>query len=137
MRSIKDFIVEFWPSMIVLGVILYATLASNPVDIDDMPPIPYLDKLIHAIMMGGFTGAIAFDITRHAPKAQRHVVLTSSLMWRIFIGIAIFGILDEIAQATLTDTRGAEVADFFADCAGSVVAVFTAPAAIRKVLKMQ
>lgn len=136
MRSIKDFIVEFWPSMIVLGVILYATLASNPVDIDDMPQIPHIDKLIHAIMMGGFTGAIAFDITRHAPKSRRHTVLTASLMWRIFIGIAIFGMLDELAQATLTDTRGAEVADFVADCAGSVVAVFTAPAAIRKVLKI-
>lgn len=135
MRRIKRFISDFWPSAIVLAVILYATLASDPVGVDELPPIPYFDKLIHAIMMGGFTGAIAFDIARSRPRQERAEVLRPALMWKIFAAIALFGIADELAQEWLTDARGGEFADYLADLAGSAVAVFIAPPAIRKVLR--
>jgi len=54
----------WWPTALVVGVILYATLNSDPVGADRFPAIPHLDKLIHAIMFGGLFSAISFDRRR-------------------------------------------------------------------------
>lgn len=134
MNRIFDFIKEFWPSMLTLAVILYATLDSQPIEEDMMLPIPYLDKWIHAIMMGGLVGAIAFDLQRHHKEKPKY--LTTKLMWTIWIGVVIFGGVDELAQSWMDNGRGSEWLDFLADCVGATVAVFAAPPVIRTVLRI-
>lgn len=126
-----SFLKKFWPSIIVLGVILYATLDSDPVDIDQRLWFPHLDKLIHAIMMGGFTGAIAFDIQRADKPSWK---LNVKAMLKICIGVIAFGACDELVQGWMDNGRGCEWLDFLADAAGAVCAVFLAPPAIKRVL---
>ena len=130
MNKIKNFITAYWPSALTLGVVLYATLFSNPLGDHEMPPIPHLDKLIHAIMMGGLFGAIAFD-TQRADKSHR---LSRRFLNVLAIAIMAFGILDEIAQVTMGLGRSGDIFDLAADWTGVIVAYFTAPPTIRKVL---
>lgn len=122
---------KYWPTMIVLGVILYATLDSDPVDIDQRFWFPHLDKLIHAIMMGGLTAAIAFDMQR---SDRRPGVLSTAVMMKICCCVIAFGALDELAQGWMDNGRGCELLDFAADAVGAVCAMLLAPPAIRKVL---
>lgn len=119
--------------MLTLGVILYATLASDPLPDTELPVIPNIDKVIHAVMMGGLTGAVAFDIQR---RDKSRSLLTFRLMAAIWLGVAIFSAVDETAQAMLTDSRSGDPLDLAADLAGATAAVFLAPPAIRAVLRM-
>lgn len=132
-KAIAAFIRAYWPSLCVVAVIIYATMSPDPTPDIEMPLIPGLDKIIHAIMFGGLTGAMAFDYQRaHRP----HPVLTRASMLRIALIAAIAGALDETAQASLTTERSGDILDWLADCAGIAVAVVSAPAAVRKVLRM-
>lgn len=130
MNRIKTFLCQYWPSVIVVCVILYATLSSDPTG-DVSIEIPHLDKLIHAIMMGGLVAAIAFDYKR----AERQRQLTFSLMRTIALYVMVACIADELAQAYLTDSRSGDVLDLLADWGGVWIAVFTAPPAINRVLR--
>jgi VanZ family protein len=96
-----------------------------------MPAIPHLDKLIHATMMGGMVGAIAFDYKR----ADRSRMLTFRFMALLAVSICLFGALDEIAQVTLTTNRSGDWFDLLADIVGAWAAVILAPPAINAVLK--
>lgn len=119
--------------MIVLAVILYATLASHPLPDDSLPLIPHLDKLIHAIMMGGLTGAVAFDYQRARPTAN---VLTPRVMLAIAAGVLAFSVLDEILQTALTSNRSGDPLDLLADALGTLIALPTAPPSIRLLLHL-
>lgn len=134
MGALGRFLVRYWPSLCVVGVIMYATFNSDPLADVDVPLFPGADKLIHAIMFGGLAGAVAFDYQRADRTLNR---LTRSAMLAICGGCAVAGVLDEIAQATLTAERSGDILDWFADCGGIVVAYFTAPSAIRKVLGLK
>lgn len=125
---------RFWPTMIVLAVILYATLASDPAGADELPPIPHIDKLIHAIMMGGLVGAIAFDSQRASMKS---IVLTRRFMLAVTLGVMAFGVCDEFLQAAVDTGRSFELMDIAADWTGSWVAFFAAPPAVLRVLKLR
>lgn len=120
--------------MLTFGVIVYATLSSNPLPDTDMPDIPHLDKVIHAVMMGGLTGALAFDLQR---RNRSKDILTFRLMATIWLGVAVLSVLDEICQTTLTDTRSGDPLDLVADLVGAAIAVFLAPPAIRCVLRFK
>lgn len=133
MTKLKSFFLKFWPSLIVLGVILYATLSSDPLGADEIPAIPHIDKLIHASMMGGLVGAIIFDIQR----ADKNKIINRRTLILIASAVMIFGILDEIAQTTMANGRSGDWLDLVADWAGVWVAFFTAPPAVRKVLKIK
>lgn len=124
---------DYWPTGLVLLVILYGTLASNPVGADELPPIPYLDKLIHAIMMGGLVGAIIFDWQR----SHRNQRITSKFIIKVFLGVVCFSVADEIVQALCDNQRTGDPLDLLADIIGAGVAAFTAPPAVRKVLKLK
>jgi len=99
-----------------------------------MTPIPHIDKAIHAVMMGGLVGAVAFDIQR---RDTSRYVLTFRLMACIWLGVAIFSAVDEIAQSTLTTARSGEPFDLAADLIGASAAVFLAPPAIRRALRVR
>lgn len=128
----RTFLRRFWPSIIVLGFILYATLSSDPIGAEDLPSIPHIDKLIHAVMMGGLTGAIIFDLQR-ADRSRR---LPTKYLIVIAISVMIFSGVDEILQMSIENGRSGEWLDLAADWVGVWVAYFTAPPAVRACLKM-
>lgn len=123
------FIRQWWPTAIVVCVILYATLNEDPVGADELPLIPHIDKLIHAVMFGGLFAALCFDYYRagHALRTRAMLCFAAACVCA--------GILDEIAQTLMENGRSGEPADFAADCLGIAVAWFTAPPAIRRVLR--
>lgn len=124
------FIIRYIPTIIVIGVILYGTLASHPMMADDLPPIPHLDKLIHAVMMGGLLGAIVFDWQR----AHRDLRVSKRLLWSVFFGVVLFSIGDECVQGALHNGRASDPFDLVADIVGALCAVYLAPPAVRTVL---
>lgn len=125
----KRFLSRYWPTLCVAAVILYATLSSDPLPETELPPLPYLDKLVHAIMFGGLCGAWFFDLYRsgHALGVRTRLAVTA-------ICIAAGG-LDELMQLALTDNRAADILDWGADILGVAVAFFAAPPAVRAVVK--
>lgn len=127
----KRLLRHYWPTLIVLIVIIYATWVPKPVDPEDIPPIPYIDKLIHAIMMGGLTGALAFDYKR---QERRHM-LTLKVMTVITAGVLLFGVVDEIVQGLLPIGRPSDPWDLVADWAGTLIGAVTAPPAVNAVVR--
>lgn len=113
--------------MLTLGVVLYATLWPDPVAADDVMLFPGADKLIHAIMMGGLTGAILFD-TRRAGRTltQRRIATAAVIM-------IVFSCTDEYLQDAMNLGRGFEVTDILADTAGIIIATFTAPPVVNRI----
>lgn len=126
------FLKKYWPSILVLAVILYATLSSDPLGADELPSIPHIDKLIHATMMGGFFGAIVFDMQR-ADKSCR---LSKIKLYVIALGLMAFSLADEMVQSAMEQGRSGDLYDMLADWTGILVAFFAAPPAVRAVLKM-
>lgn len=118
--------------MLVLAVIAYATLHSNPVT-PDIILFPNSDKLIHAIMMGGLLSAVAFDCQR---RDRAHNVLTPKFLWILFACVAAISVGDEYLQKAMENGRSADVLDFIADIAGALIALVAAPPVIRAVLKV-
>ena len=115
--------------MIVVAVILYATLNSDPMGADQLPAIPHIDKLIHAVMFGGLFSAIAFDRYRAGLSIGTKPLLVIAII------CAGAGALDEFGQEAMHNGRSADIVELVADCTGIAVAYFTAPPAIRKVVK--
>ena len=123
---------KWWPTALCVAAIIYATLSDDPTAGADLPPIPYLDKWIHAFMFGGLAGAAAFDWQR----AHRAANVAGATMAVICAVCLAFGALDEVAQSLLTVTRSGEWLDLCADALGVGVAFFAAPPAVRRVLKI-
>ncbi len=133
MNSPLTFIKRYWPSALTLAVVLYATLCSDPLGADELPAIPNIDKLIHAVMMGGLFGAIVFDTQRAHPDrrlSRRFLMITAA-------AIMIFGAADEVAQTMMGAGRSGDFLDLAADWTGVAVGYFTAPYAVRRVLKLK
>ncbi|MDE6704231.1 MAG: VanZ family protein [Muribaculaceae bacterium] len=129
-NKLLTFLKGYWPSVLTLAVVLYATLCSNPLGDQEMPAIPHLDKLIHAIMMGGLFGAIVFDKQR-ANKSKR---VSRKFLNILTVAIMGFCIIDEIAQTEMGIGRSGDILDIVADWSGIAIAYFTAPPIVRKVL---
>lgn len=127
------FMSQYWPSALTLGVVLYATLCSDPLGDNSLPLIPHLDKLIHAVMMGGLFGAVVFDRQR-ADKSHR---VSRRFLWILAFCIAVFCVADELAQSAMNLGRTGDKADLIADFVGVAVAYFIAPPTVRKVLRVQ
>ena len=116
----------------MLAVIIYATWVPHPLPADDIPPIPHIDKLIHAIMLGGLTGALMFDYHRADPRRRP---LTPRIIAAFTAAAMAFGAVDETVQGLLPIGRPSDPLDLLADWAGSLIAAFTAPAAIRAIFR--
>lgn len=132
MNKILIFFKHYWPSALTLAVVLYATLCSDPLGEQEMPMIPHLDKLIHAIMMGGLFGAIVFDRQR-ADKTKR---VSRIYLNTLAVALMAFCILDEIAQTAMGLGRSGDILDLAADWTGIAIAYLSAPTVVRKVLRM-
>lgn len=122
---------KYWPTALVVLIILYATWLPHPLPDSEIPPIPHIDKLIHAIMMGGLASAIMFDWYR-----SRRTRILSVRAIIMFTAIAMgFSVIDEVVQGLLPIGRQSDPLDLLADWAGCIIAAFAAPPAIRHVLR--
>lgn len=131
MDKVKRWFNAWWPTTLVVAVILYATLNSDPVGADNLPPIPHLDKLIHAIMFGGLFAAITFDRRRGGAG-----LTTASLIITAAVTIVAGG-LDEVLQGAMPNGRASDILDWGADTVGIIVAYFTAPPVINRIFAKQ
>lgn len=129
MHSFKEFLRRWWPTALTFAVIAYATLSSDPLPEYKAFLIPHLDKLIHAVMFGGLVGAVCFDRARAG-----YSIGPAAMLWT-GVAVCLLGAVDEVAQAQFTDSRAADILDWCADTAGVLVACFTAPPAVRAVLR--
>lgn len=120
---------SYWPSLLCLALIVYATWFPHPLPSDSLPSIPHIDKLIHAVMFGGFAGAIMFDFRRSG-----HQLRLANAAW-IAAGVGLFAVVDEVVQESLANGRAFEWLDIVADWVGIAVAVATAPPLIRAIFR--
>jgi VanZ family protein len=96
-----------WAAGAAAWYLLILALTLPPVPVQDLPKIPHLDKLVHAVMFGVQGGLIALTL-RRAPQAW---MLTTAL-----------GALNEYLQR-FCPGRSAEWADVAANALGAGAAV--------------
>ena len=124
-----DFLKKWWPSLITVSVVLYATLSPNPIGDTKIMWFKGYDKLIHAIMMGGVVAALIFDRRRSGINLTRLFICVSTLSVIVFSGI------DEYIQHILTPNRSSDFFDFIANCVGCIIAAFTAPPVVNRIFR--
>lgn len=134
MTAFLRFMAGWWPSALVVAVILYGTWLPAPIGEEPggFIALPYADKWIHAIFGGGLTGAVLFDYMRARPGMRRPglTVILAAMM-----GIMAFMAVDEAVQGYLPIGRPSDFGDLLADWGGALVGLLTAPAAIAAVLR--
>lgn len=120
---------RWWPTILTLAVVLYATLWPDPAGSDVGGLFEGADKLIHAIMMGGLLSAILFD-RRRAGRilTRRYVLIAVAAMF-------VFAVFDEVAQGAMQLGRSFEAFDLLADWGGIVIAALTAPPVIKRIFR--
>lgn len=123
-------LLQFWPSLLTLAVVLYATWLPADIEPSNLPPIPHLDKLIHAVLFGGLCGAVIFDCKRRDRRAR----LGRRTVWRVVMAVAVFAVVDEVVQGLLPIVRPSDYVDLLADWFGIVIAYFAAPPSVEKLL---
>lgn len=115
--------------MLTVAVVLYATLWPHPLGASRVMLFAGADKVVHAVMMGGITGALLFDWYRKRRKFTGRV-----LAWTA-IAVAVFSGADELTQQALHMGRTAELGDLCADLSGVVIAILTAPPVIKLIFR--
>ena len=129
MRELFYRIPSYLPSVIVLLLLFYFTLVPQPLPPIDVPMLNF-DKVVHIIMMYGVTFTIMFDYKRR----ERQRVLSLSVRFCIMMGCVILGALIELAQGTTLINRGCDLWDGIANAIGCLLALFTAPSILRRLL---
>lgn len=124
-----NFLRHWWPTLLTLAVVLYATLASDPAGAETVMLFEGADKLIHAIMMGGLDSAVLFDRRRSGHR------LTRNFKWGVAIACIVFSAFDEIAQQTMGLGRSLDIYDFVADVIGIIIASYAAPPVINHIFR--
>lgn len=105
-------------SLLTVGLILWLTLAPQPMGELEVPLFPGADKAVHAIMFGFLTWMLYIDsgkVRHHVPSARTTLLCA--------ICSTLFGFLIEWLQKAMAMGRSPEVADMFADASGALVAL--------------
>lgn len=104
-------------SLVTFLVILWLTLAPRP--LGEEPPRFFegADKIVHAIMFGGFSWTLLLDWQRK--HGWKKVFPYRGLVYAL--GSALLGIAIEFTQAGMGLGRGFEYADIIADTAGAFI----------------
>ena len=98
-------------------LILWLTLAPDPLG-DDTPTLfPGADKIVHGLMFGFLTVMVLLDKER---KNGWHEVAGLFILLAA-ISTAAFGIAIEFIQKAMEMGRGFEAADMIADCVGVII----------------
>ncbi len=128
-KGIFNWLIHWWPTVLAFGLVLWLTLAPNPVPDEDIPIFPGADKIVHAIMMGGLTGIILFDYNRAKTRPSEDIPF--DVICITGIAMLVFCILDEIAQTSMGLGRSGDFWDFVADSVGILLACVLAKPIIR------
>lgn len=102
------------------AAIAWLTLAPHPLPPDmDVPLFEGVDKVVHAIMMGGLEAAICLDLMRKGRRGSWERLRPRGYAVTAII-VSMVGGLIEIIQMAMGMGRGAEWADFAADTIGAI-----------------
>lgn len=120
MNKIKELLTRMpkWIfTILTVLLILWLTLAPDPLGDESPELFPGADKLVHGIMFGFLTVMILLDRERkrHWQPIDKSFALSAGCVSSI-IGIAI-----EFVQRAMDMGRGFEVADMVADCTGTFI----------------
>lgn len=107
----------FTLSAVCLAAILWLTLASRPLGDNDIQLFPHADKVVHAVMFGGFVFCILLDRVR--TDGWRRT--TSREAAAAAMAAVALGIFTEVAQNAMHLGRSGDPADLLADAAGAIL----------------
>lgn len=123
MNKIKEILTRLpaWIlSMFTIMLILWLTLAPDPLG-DETPMLfPGADKVVHALMFGSLTVMLLLDKER---KSEWQLV-SRSFISIVAVAVVGFGIAIEFIQRAMEMGRGFEVTDMIADCLGVALCAF-------------
>lgn len=125
-NSFQRLLYDIWPwsfSIIVFAFILWLTLGKPPVPDTDIELWEHTDKIVHAIMFGTLFFALSFDYYRKHPTLLPKKC--SGKMGIFLLITVVIGALIEITQPYFD--RTADIYDFLADVAGTVIAFIITP----------
>ncbi len=120
MEKIKNFLEKLPPctlTLICLAAILWLTLASEPLGDNDIQLFPHADKLVHAIMFGGFALCIILDWVRK----RNWLGCTRNVAVLAAISSIVLGIMTEIGQQAMHIGRSGDPIDLVADSIGAIL----------------
>ena len=118
MHSIKYLLNKLPPwtlTIVCFLAICWLTLAPHPLPDNDIPLFPGADKIVHAIMFGGFTLCIILDWNR------RHgwpTAISKPDYYAPFYA-ELLGIVTELLQEKMNAGRSGDTWDLIADTAGA------------------
>ena len=125
--DMKTFLKNYPFSLIVIAAIIYLSFFTPPEN--DMPTIPFMDKIAHLCMYGGLTTVLWSEYFWCHKKIQwSHLSIGG-----IFCPIVMSGLI-EIGQSTLTDTRSGEWWDLAANTCGVFLATLFTYYILRPVI---
>ena len=114
----------------VAGAILWLTLARTPLPETDLPSIPGVDKVVHAIMFGTLTLVMCWDwyVSSRRPLQMWQTALCAT------VAIAAGGAI-ELIQGAMGCGRSADIMDFVADTVGAVAVMCVIMGRTRRYIK--
>ena len=105
-------------SVLATAFVIYMSLASNPLDLEDIPMFPGSDKIAHIILDCALSMVYMIDyansIYPHHLKFNRALALCAAAF--------VFGVLMEAAQGFMDMGRTTDINDGFANLGGVVLA---------------
>ena len=104
----------FVPTIIVLVVITYLSLAKNPVHSQEFYIFEGADKLVHGCMYLGLVWIGCFDIYRVSKFTAPKLIL-------LVCGAIVWGGLMELLQGAMSMGRSADWYDFLANGCGAIL----------------
>ena len=123
MSMVKNFkkclaMIPVWiPTILILAVICWLTLAGHPAGDIEIPLFPGADKIGHALMFG----ALAFAAELDWMHARHWRPLPLPAVAAVAIGTSAIGIAIEFLQRAMPTGRSFEIADMLADAFGAVL----------------
>lgn len=118
LMRIVEMVPKWLPTILCSLLILWLTLAPQPIGEVELSLFPGADKLVHALMFFALTLCILFD-TLHVKHCKSLSLPVVSLI--VFIGMAA-GVGIEFLQRVTDLGRSFEYVDMMADAFGAVVA---------------
>lgn len=120
-------------TVIVTLSIIYLTLVPKPLPDIQVPLWEHTDKVVHALMFGGFVAACCLDYMRK--KQISHI--SKRIMLTIIIIATAFGGIIEILQNAMGLGRSGDYFDLIADFAGIIIFAAISPATVRRLFLQQ
>ncbi len=120
-KKILERLPAFTLTAVCLAAILWLTLASRPLGDNDIQLFPHADKVVHAVMFGGFAFCILLDRIRTdgwRPTTAKEAAAAA-------VAAVALGIVTELAQNAMHLGRSGDPADLLADAAGAILTACT------------